>query len=452
MARFFIFLLCFFASSASAVEAYRSAILHFTADPQTTEQCYEYYDDGLLIIERGKVAAVGPAYKLVSTLPKGTEIECYADALIIPGMIDTHIHFPQTDMIASYGEQLLEWLQKYTFPHEQRFEDKHYAEKISKIFIQELLRNGTTSALVFCAGSTYSVDALFKEASHHNMRLIAGKAVGDRNLPDHLLQPTDKTYDENKKLIKKWHQKKRLLYAVTPRFAPTCSEKQLQAVGKLLKEHPDVYLHTHLSENVEEVQWVKQLFPWSHDYLSVYERYGFLRPRAVFAHSIHISDEEIHKLAKSKSAVSFCPTSNLFLGSGLFNWEKCRKAGVLIGIGTDVGAGTSFSMLHTLGDGYKVAQMQKQKLSPFEAFYHATLGGAKALYIEDHVGNFLPGKEADFVILDLASTPLMRFRMEDSPELADKLFLLMILGDDRNVKETYVAGKRSFRKESSKKD
>lgn len=427
-------------------EAYRGAILHFLDNP-TDSEGLEYFEDGILIISEGKVKAVGPAEFLLSTISEDTQLVTYENALIMPGLIDTHIHFPQTDMIASYGEQLLEWLQKYTFPNERRFKDKQYAKKVSQIFIQELLRNGTTSALVFCAGTEESVEALFEEALQHNMRVIAGKAIGDQNLPSYLLQPTKTTYEDNKRLIHKWHNQGRLLYAITPRFAPTCSEEQLKIIGDLLKEFPDVYLHTHLSENLDEIKWVKQLFPWSSDYLEVYERFGFLRPKALFAHSIFISDGEIERLVSTNSAVSFCPTSNLFLGSGLFNWEKCRNASLKIGIGTDIGAGTSFSMLHTLGDGYKIAQLQKQKFSPLDAFYHATLGGAKALDIDKVLGNFEVGKEADFVVLDLAPTDLFQFRMQEIANLPEKLFLLMILGDDRNVKETYVMGKRAWHKE-----
>lgn len=430
-----------------AIEAYRGPILHFLSDPtdRSLADSYEYFEDGILITDLGKVVSVGKAEDQLSQLSNEIEIHSYGkNALIIPGFIDTHIHFPQIDMIASYGEQLLEWLNKYTFPHEKRFWDKKYATKIAHLFTQELLRNGTTSALVFASGSRESVEALFGAAQLRKMRIISGNALGDRNLPDYLLKPIETSYHETKDLIEKWHEKGRLLYAITPRFAPTSSEAHLEMIGGLLNEYPDVYLHTHLSENIDEVMWVKDLFPWSQNYLDVYQHFGLVRPRSMFAHSIHISEEEIHTLATSKAAVSFCPTSNLFLGSGLFKWKQCKKGGLLIGMGTDVGAGTSFSLLSTLGEGYKVAQLQGDKFTPLEAFYHATLGGAKALYIDQYVGNFEPGKEADFVVMDLGATPLMTFRLQDTYELTDKLFLLMILGDDRNIAETYILGEQQY--------
>lgn len=438
----------FFISSLSATEAFRGPILHFLNDPSKHgPNAYEYYKDGLLVVDKGKIVSFGDAQDLMLHIPSGTRIHEYdKNKLIMPGFIDTHVHFPQVDMIASYGEQLLEWLNKYTFPHEQRFFDKEYAKKIASIFIQELFRNGTTTALVFASASKESVEALFEEAQAVHMRIISGNALGDRHLPDYLLKELKPTYYETKKLIKKWHGNGRISYAITPRFAPTSTEDQLKMVELLLKEHADVYLHTHLSENLDEVAWVKQLYPWSKSYLDVYQHFGLVRPRSLFAHSIHISEEEMALLASSKAAVSFCPTSNLFLGSGLFKWRPCKNAEMLIGIGTDVGAGTSFSILHTLGEGYKVSQLQGDKMHPLEAFYHATLGGAQALYMDQFVGNFEIGKEADFIVLDLCATPLMTFRMQECDELIDQLFLLMVLGDDRNVFETYIFGKQQYKR------
>jgi len=434
-------------TSLSALEAYRGPILHFLTEPgeSSTSESYEYFDDGILLVDQGKVISVGSAEDQLSKIPKETEVHVYdKNALIMPGFIDTHIHFPQIDMIASYGEQLLEWLNKYTFPHEKRFLDKEYSQKIANFFTQELLKNGTTAALVFASASRESVEALFEVAKSRNMRIIAGNALGDRNLPEYLLKPREPTYNEIKELIEKWHNNGRISYAITPRFAPTSSEDQLEMIQGLLKEYPDVYMHTHLSENLNEVMWVKELFPWSKSYLDVYKHFDLVRPRSMFAHSIHLSDEEITGLADAKAAVSFCPTSNFFLGSGLFKWKQCKKSGLLIGIGTDVGAGTSFSLLTTLGEGYKVAQLQGDKMTPLDAFYHATLGGAKALYIDQYVGNFEAGKEADFVVMNVGATPLMSFRLEEATELKDKLFLLMVLGDDRNIKETYIMGKREY--------
>jgi len=430
-----------------ALEAYRGAIFHFLTEPNESNisESYEYFDDGILLIDQGRVVSLGRAEDQLSKITKDTKLHVYdKNTLIMPGFIDTHIHFPQVDMIASYGEQLLEWLNKYTFPNEKRFWNKEYSRKIANIFTQELLQNGTTTALVFASASRESVEALFEIAKLRNMRIISGNALGDRNLPDYLLKSREPTYLEIKDLIEKWHGNGRISYAITPRFAPTSSEDQLEMIQGLLKEYPDVYLHTHLSENLNEVKWVQELFPWSKTYLDVYKHFDLVRPRSMFAHSIHISNEEIADLASAKAAISFCPTSNLFLGSGLFKWKQCKHSGLLIGIGTDVGAGTSFSMLKTLGEGYKIAQLQGDKMTPFEAFYHATLGGAKALYIDQYLGNFEAGKEADFVVMDLGATSLMSFRLEEAAELKDKLFLLMILGDDRNVKETYIMGKREY--------
>jgi guanine deaminase len=275
------------------------------------------------------------------------------------------------------------------------------------------------------------------------MRLIAGNASGDRNLPEYHMMNVEAAYEEATQLIHEWHGADRLLYALSPRFAPSSSEDHLALMKRLLDEHPDVYLQTHLSENVDEVAWVKKLFPWSKNYLSVYSHFGLVRPRSVFAHGIHISEEEMKELADTQATVSFCPTSNLFLGSGLFKWRKCRDANVRIGIGTDIGAGTSFSLLTTMGEGYKVAQLQGETIHPMEAMYHVTLGGAKALYLDQKIGNFSKGKEADFVVLDLCSTPLLQLRMEETVDIADRLFLLMILGDERNIKETYLMGRRA---------
>ncbi len=435
---------CFLSEKLSSLKAYRGPIFHFLKSPEGAcpSDSYEYFEDGILIVENGRILSVGDAREL---LPKtqGIKIQTYGkNCLILPGFIDAHIHFPQMGMIASYGKQLIEWLNQYTFPFEERFSDKEYAEKMADLFIQELLKNGTTTALVFCTAAKESVEALFEAALKRHMRVIAGRTLGDRNMPTSLLTPVQSFMEEEEALLNRWHKKKRLLYALTPRFAPTSTETLLKMVGDLLTQHPDVYLHTHLSENLDEVAWVKELFPWSSHYLDVYHRFGLVRPRSVFAHAIHISQEEINLLSRSKAAVCHCPTSNLFLGSGLFRWKNCKEASLLMAFGTDVGAGTSFSLLATMNEGYKVAQLQKSSLHPLNAFYHATLGGAKALYLDSYIGNFETGKEADFIILDLAATGLMERRLQEAKNLCDRLFLLMMLGDDRSVKETYVMGDR----------
>lgn len=422
-------------------KAYRAAILHSLADPAVVgvEQSYEYFEDGILLIENGKVAQVGAAAELLPKLA-GVEITEYSDALITPGYIDTHIHYPQTGMIASYGEQLLDWLNTYTFPTEQQFADKAHASDVAAIFLKELLRNGTTTALVFGSVHPQSVDAFFEQADKLNLRMIAGKVLMDRNAPDYLTDTAESGYAESKALIERWHGKGRLHYAVTPRFAPTSTPEQLELAGKLLGEYPDLYMHTHLSENRKEIEWVKELFPERKGYLDVYDHHRLIGPRAVFAHGVHLCDDECKRLAETGSAVAFCPTSNLFLGSGLFDLNKLEAHGVRVGLGTDVGAGTSFSQLQSLNEAYKVMQLQGKKLDPFKSLYLATLGGANALYLDDKLGNFLPGKDADFLVLDYNATPLISYRMQQARSLEERLFALTMLGDDRAVKETFAAG------------
>lgn len=432
----------------SPVKAYRAAILHSIADPAVVgvEQSYEYFEDGLLVIDNGQVAKVGHAADLLPTL-KGVEITEYRDALITPGFIDTHIHYPQTGMIASYGEQLLDWLNTYTFPTEQQFADKAHAADVAGIFLKELLRNGTTTALVFGTVHKQSVDAFFEAAEALNLRMIAGKVLMDRNAPDYLTDTAESGYADSKELIERWHGKGRLHYAVTPRFAPTSTPEQLTLAGKLLGEYPDLYMHTHLSENRKEIEWVKALFPERKGYLDVYDHYKLIGARSVFAHGVHLCDDECKRLAETGSAVAFCPTSNLFLGSGLFDLNKLEEYGVRVGLGTDVGAGTSFSQLQSLNEAYKVMQLQGKKLDPFKSLYLATLGGANALYLDDKLGNFESGKDADFVVLDYNATPLISYRMQQAKTLDEKLFALTMLGDDRAVKETFAAGQSVHRRD-----
>lgn len=432
----------------SQVKAYRAAILHSIADPAVVgvEQSYEYFEDGVLVIENGQVAQVGHAAELLPTL-KSVEIKHYANALITPGFIDTHIHYPQTGMIASYGEQLLDWLNTYTFPTEQQFADKAHASDVAGIFLKELLRNGTTTALVFGTVHKQSVDAFFEAAQALNLRMIAGKVLMDRNAPDYLTDTPESGYADSKELIERWHGKGRLHYAVTPRFAPTSTPEQLTLAGKLLGEYPDLYMHTHLSENRKEIEWVKALFPERKGYLDVYDHYKLIGARSVFAHGVHLCDDECKRLAETGSAVAFCPTSNLFLGSGLFDLNKLEQHGVRVGLGTDVGAGTSFSQLQSLNEAYKVMQLQGKKLDPFKSLYLATLGGAHALYLDDKIGNFESGKDADFVVLDYNATPLISYRMQQAKTLDEKLFALTMLGDDRAIKETFAAGQSVHRRD-----
>ena len=423
-------------------KAYRAAILHSIADPAEVglDASHEYFEDGLLVIDDGRISALGHANELLPTLDADIEVVHYQDALITPGFIDTHIHFPQTGMIGSYGEQLLDWLNTYTFPCEKQFADKAHADKVAKIFLQELLRNGTTTALVFGSVHPESVNALFEEAERLDLRLIAGKVMMDRNAPDYLTDTAETSYTQSKALIERWHGKGRLHYAVTPRFAPTSTPEQLSVAGQLLKEHPGVYLHTHLSENLKEIDWVKSLFPEQKGYLDVYDHFELLGERSVFAHGVHLCDDECARLAETGSAISFCPTSNFFLGSGLFNLPMAEKHKLNVGIGTDVGGGTSFSLLQTLNEAYKVMQLQGARLSPFKSLYLATLGGARALRLEDKIGNLQPGTDADFLVLDYNATPLLSYRLQQANNIAETLFVLMTLGDDRTVLQTYAAG------------
>jgi guanine deaminase len=431
------------------MEAFRASVLHFVDDPDKVgeDESYQYFDDGMLVVDSGKVVAAGYAEDLKPYLQRGTEITEYANSLLMPGFVDTHIHYPQTEMVAAYGEQLLEWLDTYTFPVEEKFSNPVYARDIAERFLNELLRCGTTTALVFGTVHKESVEAFFQACEARNLRMIAGKVMMDRNAPDYLVDTPQSSYDDSKALIEKWHEKGRLRYAVTPRFAPTSTPEQLAKAGQLMQEYPGVYLHTHMSESADEVVWVEELFPECDHYLHTYDDAGLLGRRSVFAHCIHLNDAEWDRLEETQSNIAFCPTSNLFLGSGLFNLKRAVEQNIGVGLGTDIGAGTSFSILQTLGEAYKVQQLRGEKLTPFKAFYLATLGGARALDMEDLIGNFRAGNEADFIVLDKASTPLMEFRLKQCKTLMETLFVLAIMGDDRSISETYSAGQRVHSKQ-----
>jgi guanine deaminase len=424
--------------------AFRGEVVDFVGDPASLgDAAHRHHPDGLLVVRDGKVAAVGPAATLLPTLPPDTLVTDYRGKLVLPGFVDTHIHYAQTDIIASYGTQLLEWLERYTFPEEARFADPAHAAEVAGFFVQELLRNGTTTAMVFATTHANSVEAIFTAAEAESMRLIAGKVLTDRNVPEAVRDGADGGYGASKALIARWHGRGRLSYAVTPRFAPTSTERQLELCGRLLDEHPGVFVQSHVAENRSEVAWAAELFPWSRSYLDVYDHYGLLRDRAVYAHCIHLDATDRERMAATGAAMSFCPTSNLFLGSGLFDAQAAHEAGVRVGLGTDVGGGTSFSMLRTLDEAYKVSHLVGSALTPLRAFYLATLGGAASLCLDDRIGNFDPGKEADFVVLDPAATPLMARRLARAESLAERLFALMVLGDDRAVFATHILGRRS---------
>lgn len=427
---------------------YRASILNFLSDPYPVmegdgvldESAYQFFQDGVLVIEDGKIQLLGEASIILPTLAADVSITEYKDHLIIPGMIDTHIHYPQVEVIASYGEQLMDWLNNYTFPAEGQFKDKAYASNIANFFLDELLKCGTTTALVFGTVHKESVDAFFEASEKRNTRMICGKVMMDRNAPEFLCDTPESSYEDSKELIETWHNKGRQLYAVTPRFAITSTHEQLQKAEQLLAEYPDVYMQTHISENKDEMAFVAELFPEAKDYLDVYDQYNLLGKRSVFAHGVHLNNREHQRLRKTGASVSFCPTSNLFLGSGLLDIKELDQQQVAYSVATDVGGGTSFSMLQTLHEAYKVTQLKGNSLSPLKSLYLATLGNAKTLQLDDKIGSFKVGNEADFVVLDFNSTAIMSLKQSKCKTLAEKLFAMIILGDDRAVQATYVAG------------
>lgn len=434
-------------------KAYRGSFLDFVADPFFVPELdsIRYIPDGLLIVENGKIKEFGSYEHLQPEYPD-LEFITYSNKLIVPGFIDLHVHYPQTEMIASDSNQLLDWLDKYTFLTESKFKNPDYSKQIAEFFLNELLKNGTTTAVVLAAVFRESVEAFFEAANQRNLRMIAGKVMMDRHAPKYLLDTAQSSYEDSQKLIEKWHHKNRLLYAVTPRFAITSTPEQLHLAGKLLQEYPDVYLHTHLSENLNEIKFVAELFPDSLDYLQVYEQFGLVGNQSIFAHGIHLSDSEFQRLSETQAAIAFCPTSNLFLGSGLFKLHqaKSKEYPISVGLATDVGGGTSFSLLQTASEAYKVTHLQGQNLSGLQALFLATLGGAKALKLDDKIGNFEMGKEADFVVLDGQATPLLTLRTQGKipaqtrEEIADLIFALIILGDDRAVAATYILGEQAY--------
>ncbi len=426
-----------------ALTAVRGRTVTCLDDPfQAGGPALAHETDGLVVIEHGRIVRTGPASALLPDLPDGTQISHYPGCLISPGFIDMHVHYPQTGMVGAYGAQLLDWLNQYAFPTEMRFADRAHAVSIARAFCDELIRNGTTTALVFCTVFPESVDALFEEAARRNLRLIAGKVLMDRNAPAALLDTPQSSYDESKALIAKWHGRGRAHYAITPRFAPTSSPEQLELAGALWAEHPDVFVHSHLSENVTECEWVRELFPDNGTYLDVYDSFGLTGRRAVYAHGIHLGESELMHCHYTGTALAHCPTSNFFLGSGIFNLAKAKNAErpVHVGLGTDIGAGTSFSILATLNEAYKAAQLTGSVLDGVRGWYLATLGAARALDLDAHIGSLQPGRDADLIVIDPAATPLMKLRTDRCESIEELLFVLMTLGDDRCIKATYVNG------------
>src|SRR3954462_2847424 len=426
----------------------RGTIVTCRDDPFLTDpaRAFATEADGVVVCRDGMVESVGPAAEIVPSLPAATPVAHYEGCLVVPGFIDTHVHYVQTGMIASYGEQLLDWLNRYAFPAEMAFRDPAHARAMARVFCDELLRNGTTTALVFCAVYPQSVDALFAEAERRGMRVIAGKVLMDRNAPEELRDTAQQGYDESKALIARWHGRGRSLYAITPHFAGTRTAAELDAPGSLWREHPDVLMQTHISENHREIEWAAELFPERRNYLDIYVHHGLIGKRAVLAHGVHLSEDELCRCHQSGAALSHCPTSNMFLGSGLFRIAAAKDARrpVQVGLGTDIGGGTSFSLLATMGAAYEIAQLNGRALSAVEAFYLATLGGARAMGLEDRIGSIAPGREADLVVLDPSATPLLALRQARAESVEDLLFALMTLGDDRAVRATSVAGAPAY--------
>ncbi|HKF98917.1 MAG TPA: guanine deaminase [Steroidobacteraceae bacterium] len=429
--------------STTGVCAHRGAILHFRSDPGSHDDpgSFEFLDDGLLVTAHGQIRSIGPARELLAGLPKDVRLIEHRDSILMPGFIDAHIHYPQTDIIGAGGRQLLDWLENYTYPTEDKFADPVHAREVADFFLDELVRNGTTTALVFCSVHPASVQAFFQAAAARHLRMAAGKVLMDRNCPEYLRDTPEVGERDTRELLEAWHGRDRLLYAITPRFAATSSDAQLASVARLATDYPDALIQTHVAENLDEVAWVKQLFPQARSYLDVYDGHGLLRERAIYAHCIHLDQNDRVRMARSGASAAFCPTSNLRLGSGLFDLSAADAAGMRFSMATDVGGGTSFSMLQTLGDAYKVAQLSRQHLSPLRAFYLATLGGARALGIDDRVGRFAVGMEADFIALDLRATALLARRMAGTLTLTEKLLVLITLGDERAVARTYVLGR-----------
>ena len=426
----------------------RGQVLHFLRDPgeQDAADSFQYWPDGALLISDGRIADVGPYAELKArtneALLAGAELFDYSGKLILPGMVDTHCHYPQSGVIASFGRQLLDWLNDYTFPAEAAFRDPEIAGATAEYFLDRLLAHGTTTASVFSTVHRESVDAFMGSAQKRKLRMLTGKVMMDRNAPENLRDTVASAERDCVDLIDRWHGQDRLRYSITPRFAPTSTAAQLTLAGELYASRPDLHVQSHLSENLDEIAWVKSLFPDSRDYLDVYAQHGLLGPRTIYGHCIHLSLAERALMSRSGTAAAFCPSSNLFLGSGFFNHAEAADSDIRVGLATDVGGGTSFSMLQTMGEAYKVSQVHRRPLSPLRAWFLATLGGAQALYLDEFIGNFLPGKEADFIVLDAHASPELEFRLRKRDNLIETLFAMMILGDERCIHTTHILGER----------
>jgi guanine deaminase len=415
--------------------------LAFTADPFAgpVEEAVRHERRGAVLVEAGRIAAVGPADILRAAYPQAPVTD-HGDALILPGFVDAHVHYPQTGIIASWGKRLIDWLNTYTFPEEMRFGDPAYAGEQAARYLDLVLAHGTTTVASYCTIHPESVEAFFAAAQARGLRAVAGKTCMDRNAPPGLRDTPRTAYDDSAALIARWHGRGRLSYAITPRFSPTSTPEQLEAMGALWRENPACLMQTHLAEQTDECAWVAELFPEARDYLDTYESFGLLGPGALFGHAIHLSEREKARLRETDAALVHCPTSNTFIGSGLFDMDGLTAAGHRIGLATDTGGGSSFSMLRTMAAAYEVAQLRGRALHPAELLWLATAGSARALRLDDRIGRLAPGMEADLVILDLASTPAIAQRSARAGDIWEAIFPTIMMGDDRAVHATYVAG------------
>jgi guanine deaminase len=423
--------------------ALRGRLIDFVGDPTHSASALRVVDDGLLLIDEGRVVARGEYGPLSHALGPDEEVTDFSGCLLLPGFIDTHTHFAQLDVIGSPASGLLDWLTRHTYPAEARFADPAVCEEAARFFLDELAANGTTSACVLGTVHPQSVDALFTEAQAREMRLVAGKCLMDRNCPPALCDDGDKGVYQSLELADRWHGKGRLAYAITPRFAASSTERQLKLAGELARARPDLYVQSHLAENEDEVRWVRELFPQARSYLDVYDSFGLLRSRSIYAHCIWLDAADRQRFARARAAAAVCPTSNLFLGSGAFDFRAAVQAGMMITLGTDVGGGQSFSMLATMRAAHDVARMRGNALGASQLFYWATRGAAHALGWDERVGTLDCGAEADVIALDPAATPLLARRTVAADSVEQLLFALMVLGDDRAVRETFIAGRPS---------
>jgi guanine deaminase len=425
--------------------ALRGAAVTLRDDPFVVgdEAALHYESDALIVIRDGHIEAFGDYASLSRDLPADLQVIEHRDALIVPGFIDAHVHYPQTQIIGAGGKRLIDWLNHYTFAAESQFADRDHATHVAEIFLDACLSHGTTTASVYCTVHPQSVDAFFTVAEARDLRMNAGKVLMDRHAPDALLDTAQRGYDESRALIERWRGHGRLGYAVTPRFAITSTPEQLELAGTLMAENPDVWCQTHISEQLDEIAWITELYPDRLDYLDVYDHYGLLGPRTLLGHGIHLTEREWQRCHDSGTSIVHCPTSNAFLGSGLFDWSLAKKAGrpVSVALASDVGGGTTLSMLATMGAAHQIAQLGGLPLSAAQSLYLATRGSAHALQMDQLIGSIEPGLEADLVVLDLAHSPLTRLRMKHCNSIDEMLFMLMTMGDDRAVREVYVMGK-----------